>query len=55
MLSANNRTDSILGCSSEFGERRKLVAAPQQDLQWESKQFCLQVFQETCMFDRKHH
>jgi hypothetical protein len=24
-------------------------------LQWESKQFCLQVFQETCMFDRKHH
>jgi hypothetical protein len=40
--SANdNRTDSTLGCSLEFGERRKLVAAPQQELQWESKQFCL--------------
>jgi hypothetical protein len=47
MSSANDsRTDSTLGYSLEFGERKKLVAAPQQDfLQWESKQFCLQVFQ----------
>jgi hypothetical protein len=47
MSSANdNGIDSTLGCSLEFGERRKLVAAPQQDfLQWESKQFGLQVFQ----------
>jgi hypothetical protein len=45
MSSANdNRTGATLGCSLEFGERRKLVAAPQQDLQCESEQFCLQVF-----------